>query len=157
MFAQYSYFDIFLRTLRNKHILVFTTGIASTSLMEVTVDIISDTVCNSRAVYNGAVTKNMLCAGHLSGGRDSCQVSRPDAHERWVFVATSGRLFKRVRGISQGDSGGPLVCQSGDLWYLVGITSWGQGCGRVNKPGVYTKVSSVLPWIYSSLQVRLAG
>lgn len=56
--------------------------------------------------------------------------------------------------ISQGDSGGPLVCQNGIHWYLVGITSWGEGCGKKNKPGVYTKVSSVLPWIYSNMQVR---
>ncbi len=46
------------------------------------------------------------------------------------------------------------MCQGESLWYLVGITSWGDGCGEINKPGVYTKVSSVLPWIYSKMQVR---
>lgn len=43
--------------------------------MEVDVDIISDTVCKSPSVYYNLITRNMLCAGHLQGGKDSCQVS----------------------------------------------------------------------------------
>lgn len=37
----------------------------------------------------------------------------------------------------QGDSGGPLVV--GDT--LIGIVSWGEGCAKAGKPGVYTRVS----------------
>ncbi len=40
----------------------------------------------------------------------------------------------------QGDSGGPLARGS----QLIGITSFGDGCARPNKPGVYTRVSTFL-------------
>ncbi|WP_155056246.1 S1 family peptidase [Streptomyces blattellae] len=40
----------------------------------------------------------------------------------------------------QGDSGGPLVAQG----KLIGLVSWGSGCGRADSPGVYTRVSEVM-------------
>lgn len=34
---------------------------------------------------------------------------------------------------------------------MVGITSWGSGCGRKGKPGVYTEVSQYIDWIESKM------
>ncbi|KAG5839827.1 hypothetical protein ANANG_G00209180 [Anguilla anguilla] len=68
----------------------------------------------------------MLCAGFPpSEGKDSCS----------------------------GDSGGALVCRSEDSSYFVyGVTSWGPGCGRFRKPGVYTSVPLLRDWILEQLE-----
>jgi secreted trypsin-like serine protease len=65
----------------------------------------------------------------------------------------------------QGDSGGPLILRravdsggggnnldnttSSYSDVQVGIVSWGNQCGLANYPGVYTRISAILPWIES--------
>jgi trypsin len=92
-------------------------GVKSNTLRAASVPIISDAACGSSTMYGGAFHRpSMICAGFTQGGVDTCQ----------------------------GDSGGPLQAPlegpPGD-YRLVGITSWGQGCARPNKPGVYTRIA----------------
>ncbi|XP_053546024.1 transmembrane protease serine 4-like [Bombina bombina] len=98
-------------------------GVLASQLQEVAINKIPTALCNIE--YNNQIVESMLCAGRLSGGFDTCQ----------------------------GDSGGPLV-MSGDSssWVQVGIVSWGDGCGRKNKAGVYTSVPWYLDWIFGVMK-----
>ncbi|XP_066579324.1 serine protease 27 [Amia ocellicauda] len=88
------------------------------TLQEVQVPFVDNEDC--MALYYGRyfILPNMMCTGEE--GVDSCQ----------------------------GDSGGPLVCRkTGQPWVLAGVTSFGDGCGKEDSPGVYTRVSSYRDWI----------
>lgn len=98
-------------------------GGVSQVLMKVDVPIQTQAQCEK--AYPGQITDTMICAGLDEGGKDSCQ----------------------------GDSGGPLLVQTelGDP-VLVGVVSWGYGCARPNKYGVYSRVNLAIEWIESVIQ-----
>jgi secreted trypsin-like serine protease len=88
-------------------------------LNQATLPIVSQMVCNSPESYNGTISDNQLCAGFINGGRDSCT----------------------------GDSGGPLFIQVNNVYQQIAVVSFGEGCGKQNKYGVYTYLPMYLGWI----------
>ncbi|MFE1768380.1 S1 family peptidase [Streptomyces angustmyceticus] len=84
-------------------------------LLKATVPFVDDAACEK--AYGDQLTPgDEICAGKLdTGGTDTCQ----------------------------GDSGGPMFRKDdAGQWLQVGIVSWGEGCARPGKPGVYSEVST---------------
>lgn len=90
---------------------------ATTDLQLVEVPYVDNDHCNAKKSYDGKVSDNMLCAGEAD--KDTCK----------------------------GDSGGPASAEVSGVRYLVGITSWGEGCGDPDMYGVYTRVSEFREWV----------
>uniref|UniRef100_A0A8C6SEQ7 trypsin n=1 Tax=Neogobius melanostomus TaxID=47308 RepID=A0A8C6SEQ7_9GOBI len=95
----------------------------SSQLMDTNVFLISQEICKAPHIYASILDDSMFCAGVLQGGIDTCQ----------------------------GDSGGPLMCEKNGTHYVTGVVSWGDGCGKKNKPGVYANVLKFKEWIISKM------
>jgi trypsin len=92
------------------------------TLQEAQVPVTTDAYCGS--AYSDFEAATMLCAGFEAGGVDTCQ----------------------------GDSGGPLFGRTAaGALKVVGATSYGEGCARPGKPGVYARVGddALREWIRS--------
>jgi trypsin len=92
------------------------------TLQEAQVPITTDAYC--AGAYSDFDPQTMVCAGFEQGGVDTCQ----------------------------GDSGGPLFGRtSAGALKVVGATSFGEGCARAGKPGVYARVAdaTLREWIRS--------
>ncbi|CAB1454902.1 unnamed protein product [Pleuronectes platessa] len=93
-------------------------------LMSVNVTVVDRVKCNSAEYYN---CKPVITSGMICAGSDG----------------------KNRADTCQGDSGGPLVCSGG----LVGVTSFGKGCGLIRKPGVYSYLTvKQLKWIKKTMK-----
>lgn len=57
----------------------------------------------------------------------------------------------------QGDSGGPLVWHGKNGPVLVGLVSFGPGCGLDDTPGIYTDVAYYLDWIEGAKKNAVPG
>ncbi|XP_068200539.1 uncharacterized protein [Palaemon carinicauda] len=80
-----------------------------------------------------------------------CQAALKHTHLGAGFSLHEGNICaggEEGRDTCEGDGGGPLVCrgQNGNA-QLVGLVSWGIGCGKVGIPGVYVNVAHYLDWI----------
>uniref|UniRef100_UPI00398E5513 vitamin K-dependent protein C n=1 Tax=Pristiophorus japonicus TaxID=55135 RepID=UPI00398E5513 len=89
------------------------------TLLFINVKLASHKLC--KETLRDKITDNMICAGSPTSRKDACK----------------------------GDSGGPMAILFNGTWFLVGLVSWGEGCGRFQTFGVYTKVTNFLGWIYS--------
>ncbi|KPI97650.1 Chymotrypsinogen 2 [Papilio xuthus] len=88
---------------------------------------------------------------------DSECVRKVNAVTEKVFILPSSSFCaggEEGNDACQGDGGGPLVCQDDGFYELVGLVSWGFGCGRQDVPGVYVKVSSFIGWINQIISVN---
>ncbi|VEN56308.1 unnamed protein product [Callosobruchus maculatus] len=87
------------------------------------------------------VVSNVLREADLTiVNNEECQKKVEEPVTKRMICATGGKTRKDT---CKFDSGGPLEHNG----TLVGIVSWGRGCGIKNMPGVYTNIARLRNWI----------
>eukprot|EP00980_Cylindrotheca_fusiformis_P004628 scaffold990_cov108-Cylindrotheca_fusiformis.AAC.5 len=93
-------------------------------LQKVDVNIVPHDKCNGHSMFNGGIDEEtMICAGKREGGKDACH----------------------------GDSGSPLLSYETGKFVQVGVVSFGSGCARADRPGVYSRVSVANEWVHQQI------
>ena len=85
---------------------------------------------------------------------DSPKVEEIPAKEIGQRIPSLIRPMTRFRIAPLASSGGPLMLIYNRTWVIIGITSYGEGCARARKPGVYTRVSVYRAWINATISQR---
>ncbi|KAJ1162443.1 hypothetical protein NDU88_002911 [Pleurodeles waltl] len=95
------------------------------AMEEALVDFIPYEICNGATWYDGVLARHQLCAGNEKGQIPICQ----------------------------GDGGGPLMCLDSEsrIFFVIGVTSWGKGCTKPWKPGVYSSTQFFKDWIVNTI------
>ncbi|KAI5645904.1 trypsin domain-containing protein [Phthorimaea operculella] len=102
-------------------------GPSASILQVIQLPVVSNDFCKQKFTEYKHITidNRVLCAGYKKGGKDACQ----------------------------GDSGGPLmqpIWNSQDyttMFYQIGVVSFGKQCAEPGWPGVYSRVTTFVPWI----------
>ena len=119
------------------------TSSVSDYLRQVTLQILSPTSddCKRAPIKNSTL---QICAGVIGGGKGM------------IFFRNFLRLYCICSILyfidtCNGDSGGPLMSYMNNRWIVAGLTSSGIGCARAGYPGIYTRVSSLISFIESTM------
>lgn len=94
----------------------------STILQRLSMPYVDRGTCKESSQFQ--ISSRMFCAGYDTEEKDACQ----------------------------GDSGGPHVTRYHSTYFVTGIVSWGEGCARKGKYGVYTQVSKYVRWIREGIE-----
>lgn len=98
-----------------------------------------------RTASGGQTSQYLLKADVPVVSDEDCKAAFSKYNQQWMVCA--GYPQGGIDGC-QGDSGGPMIAHG----RLLGISSWGEGCGLPNKPGVYTRVMSYYPELVQQIR-----
>lgn len=101
----------------------------------------------------------MLMMGQIASvGWDAC--NRNNLFVESGMKVGKGQICALGKGrvdACQGDSGGPLVRKARGRLTVVGLVSYGMGCGLDNTPGVYVDLTHYQRWIADAKKVMKPG